>query len=194
MVTLDGVTRKLPQPFLVIATQNPIETQGTFPLPEAQLDRFLMKLSLGRLSHADAVSVLDRFMKNDPLKTLSAVCSSEELIQAQQECLNCEVSQPVREYIASLCRNTHDAEGVILGVSPRGMLALMRACRAWAMIDGRDFVTPDDVKALAVPVLAHRVAVKAIYGQKDAAENAVKQTLESTPVPTESVKSREYDE
>ena len=193
-VTLDGVTRKLPEPFLVIATQNPIETQGTFPLPEAQLDRFLMKLSLGRLSHSDAVSVLDRFMKNDPLRELSAVCKSEELILAQQECVNCEVSQPVREYIAALCQNTHNAEGVILGVSPRGMLALMRAVRAWAMISGRDFVTPDDVKELAVPVLAHRVAVKVIYGQKDAAENAVKQVLESTPVPTESIKAREFDE
>ena len=102
-VTLDGVTRPLPAPFLVIATQNPIETQGTFPLPEAQLDRFLMKLSLGKLSHADAVSVLERFMKNDPLKALPAVCSSEELISAQRECLNCAVSQPVMDYIASLC-------------------------------------------------------------------------------------------
>ena len=193
-VTLDGVTRPLPSPFLVIATQNPIETQGTFPLPEAQLDRFLMKLSLGKLSHADAVSVLERFMKNDPLKELSAVCASEELIEAQKECLNCSVSQPVMEYIASLCQSTHNAEGVILGVSPRGMLALMRACRAWAMISGRDFVTPDDVKELAVPVLAHRVAVKAIYGQKDAAENAVKEALENTPVPTENVKNREFDE
>ena len=192
-VTIDGVTRSLPKPFLVIATQNPIETQGTFPLPEAQLDRFLMKLSLGRLSHADAVSVLDRFLKNDPLGTLESVCDGNELIEAQKECVNCSVSQPVLDYIAALCQNTHSANGVILGVSPRGMLALMRAARAYAQIDGRDFVTPDDVKELAVPVLAHRIAVKAIYGQKDAAENAVKEALDSTPVPTESVKTRELD-
>ncbi len=193
-VTLDGVTRPLKAPFLVIATQNPIETQGTFPLPEAQLDRFLMKLSLGKLSHADAVSVLDRFQKNDPLATLEPVCTGEELIEAQRECTNCLVSRPVMEYIASLCQNTHNAGDVILGVSPRGMLALMRAARAYAMIEGRDFVTPDDVKALAVPVLAHRLAVKAIYGRRDAAENAVKEALEGTNVPTESIKMRESDE
>ena len=187
-VTVDGKTMKLDDPFLVIATQNPIETQGTFPLPEAQLDRFLMKLSLGRLSREDAVNVLDRFVKNDPLKSLEPVCAVGDVISARRECENCLVSRPVMEYIAELCRNTHSAEGVMLGVSPRGMLALMRAARAYAMISGRDFVTPDDVKELALPVLSHRLAVKAIYGQKDAADNAVKQAMEMTEAPTESLK------
>ena len=193
-VTQDGVTRPLPAPFLVIATQNPIETQGTFPLPEAQLDRFLMKLGLGKLSHEEAVAVLSRFQKNDPLAQLESVCSAQDILDAREACKDCEVSEPVMDYIASLCQNTHSAPNVVLGVSPRGMLALMRACRAWALIEGRDFVTPDDVKALAIPVLAHRVAVKNAYGETAASENAVKAALEATEVPTEEVKSQETDE
>lgn len=193
-VTTDGVTRELPKPFMVIATQNPIETQGTFPLPEAQLDRFLMKLSIGRLSHEDSVRVLARFIKNDPLAELKPVCTAQDIIDARKACESCTVSEAVLSYIASVCENTHIAENVILGVSPRGMLALMRACRAWALIDGRDFVTPDDVKALAVPVLAHRLAVKGIYGRTDIAVNAIKEVLKNTAVPTEDIKHREPEE
>lgn len=193
-VTADGVTRPLPAPFLVIATQNPIETQGTFPLPEAQLDRFLMKLGIGELSHEDAVAVLARFLKNDPLKELSAVCTAQDILDARKACENCEVSQPVMGYIASLCEATRRAENVVLGVSPRGMLALMKACRAWALIDGRDFVTPDDVKALAIPVLAHRIAVRGVYGQTGASVEAVKQALSMAEVPTEDAKKTETEE
>lgn len=193
-VTADGITRPLPAPFLVIATQNPIETQGTFPLPEAQLDRFLMKLGIGELSHEDAVAVLARFLKNDPLKELSAVCTAQDILDARKACENCEVSQPVMSYIASLCEATRRAENVVLGVSPRGMLALMKACRAWALIDGRDFVTPDDVKALAIPVLAHRIAVRGVYGQTGASVEAVKQALSMAEVPTEDAKKTETEE
>lgn len=193
-VTTDGVTRALPKPFLVIATQNPIETQGTFPLPEAQLDRFLMKLSIGRLSHDDSMSVLKRFLNADPLSELKPVCSAEDIIAARRLCESCAVSEPVLSYIVSVCEATHNAENVLLGVSPRGMLALMRACRAWALIEGRDFVTPDDVKALAVPVLAHRLAVKGIYGQSGIAENAILEVIKNTPVPTEEIKKTETDE
>ena len=193
-VTADGITRPLPAPFLVIATQNPIETQGTFPLPEAQLDRFLMKLGIGELSHEDAVAVLARFLKNDPLKELSAVCTAQDILDARKACDDCEVSQPVMSYIASLCEATRRAENVVLGVSPRGMLALMKACRAWALIDGRDFVTPDDVKALAIPVLAHRIAVRGVYGQTGASVEAVKQALSMAEVPTEEVKKTETDD
>lgn len=193
-VTADGVTRPLPAPFLVIATQNPIETQGTFPLPEAQLDRFLMKLGIGELSHEDAVAVLARFLKNDPLKELSAVCTAQDILDARKACENCEVSQPVMSYIASLCEATRRAENVVLGVSPRSMLALMKACRAWALIDGRDFVTPDDVKALAIPVLAHRIAVRGVYGQTGASVEAVKQALSMAEVPTEDAKKTETEE
>lgn len=184
-VTTDGVTRALPAPFLVIATQNPIETQGTFPLPEAQLDRFLMKLKLGRLSHANSVSVLNRFIDNDPLTDLESVCTKEEIVAAQAHVRTCQVSGPVREYIASICENSHTAPGVQLGVSPRGMIALMRACQAYAMIEGRDFVTPDDVKTLAVPVLAHRLSVRYAYGETGAQEEAMKGVIENTPTPTE---------
>ena len=192
-VTSDGVTRALPAPFMVIATQNPIETQGTFPLPEAQLDRFLMKLSLGRLSHADNVEVLSRFLSKNPLAELSAVCTAEDLIEARKACEACEVSRPVMDYIAAVCESTHTASNVVLGVSPRGMLALMRACRAWALMEGRSFVTPDDVKALAVPVLAHRLSMRGVYGQTDAAKKAVKEALDSAEVPTETVKDAEND-
>ena len=192
-VTSDGVTRALPAPFMVIATQNPIETQATFPLPEAQLDRFLMKLSLGRLSHADNVEVLSRFLSKNPLAELSAVCTAEDLIEARKACEACEVSRPVMDYIAAVCESTHTASNVVLGVSPRGMLALMRACRAWALMEGRSFVTPDDVKALAVPVLAHRLSMRGVYGQTDAAKKAVKEALDSAEVPTETVKDAEND-
>ena len=190
-VTVDGVTRALPRPFLVIATQNPIETQGTFPLPEAQLDRFLMKLAIGRLSHTDAVKVLERFLSNNPLEELKSVCSAEDIVQARQACEACEVSEPVMSYIASVCENTHAAADVVLGVSPRGMLALMRACRALALIEGRSFVTPDDVKELAVPVLAHRLSMRGIYGRTDASRKAVREALEKTEVPTEEIKKAE---
>lgn len=184
-VTTDGVTRPLNEPFLVIATQNPIETQGTFPLPEAQLDRFLMKLRLGKLSHEDMVRVLDRFISDDPIKTLEPVCSADDIVAAQAAYKHAHVSAPVREYIASLCESTRKCENVALGVSPRGMLALMRASQAYALISGRDFVTPDDIKALAVPVLAHRLVVRGVYGKTDAEEAAIREALSITEVPTE---------
>lgn len=186
-VTTDGVTRKLAAPFLVIATQNPIETQGTFPLPEAQLDRFLLKLRIGRLSHADSVSVLSRFLSNDPLTALESICGKEDIIKAQEAVRECRVSEPVLGYIASVCERTHTAPGVLLGVSPRGMLSLMRACQSYAMIEGRDFVTPDDVKALAVPVLAHRLSVRAAYGLTGQQEEAVKNVLNEVETPTENM-------
>ena len=184
-ITVDGVTRPLEEPFLVIATQNPIETQGTFPLPEAQLDRFLIKMKLGQLSHEDAVRVLDRFIEDSPLETLSPVCTAEEIRAAQAAYAACEVSPEVRSYIATLCECTRRASNVALGVSPRGMLQLMRACQAYAMIQGRDFVTPDDVKHLAIPVLAHRVVVRGVYGKTDASVDAVKEAMELAAVPTE---------
>ena len=158
---------------------------GTYPLPEAQLDRFLIKMKLGQLSHEDAVRVLDRFIEDSPLETLSPVCAAEEIRAAQAACAACEVSPEVRSYIATLCECTRRASNVVLGVSPRGMLQLMRACQAYAMIQGRDFVTPDDVKHLAIPVLAHRVVVRGVYGKTDASVDAVKEAMELAAVPTE---------
>jgi MoxR-like ATPase len=184
-VTEGGVTHALTEPFLVVATQNPIEIQGTFALPEAQLDRFLMRLSMGYPEGDEAVAVLNRFIQNDPMAALSPVAAAEDLLQAQAACPNVQVSEPVMRYIASLCEHTRKHAQVLLGASPRGMLALMRASQALAYVRGRDFITPDDVKALAVPVLAHRVIVRGVYGKTDAAQKIVLDTLQTVPVPTE---------
>ncbi len=184
-VTESGVTRKLEEPFLVVATQNPVEIQGTFALPEAQLDRFLMRLSMGYPEGSEAVEILTRFLQNDPAETLSPVASGADLLEAQAACPNVQVSTPVMEYIAALCEYTRKLPQALLGASPRGMLALMRASQALAIIRGRDFVTPDDVKTLAVPVLAHRVIVRGAYGKSGAGQTAVLEALKAVPVPTE---------
>ena len=187
-VTCDGVTRKLAAPFLVIATQNPVETQGTFPLPEAQLDRFLMRLRPGYPSHEEALSIIDRFIRNDPLASLEAVATREALVEAQGMLGSVQVSEPVREYIVALVEKTRTLPQVQLGVSPRGLLALLRATQALALIRGRDYATPDDVKSLAIPVLAHRVMVRGLYGQMQPSEAIIEEILGNTPVPTEATK------
>lgn len=184
-VTESGVTHPLPAPFLVVATQNPVEIQGTFPLPEAQLDRFLMRLHMGYPSQEEALAILNRFIKDDPISGLSSVAQREELLAVQALVPKVAVSAPVLSYIAALCEQTRKPEQVMLGVSPRGMLALMRAAQALALIGGRDYVIPDDVKALAVPVLSHRIVIRGIYGKTDGAENLVAEALKTVPAPTE---------
>ncbi len=184
-VTEGGVTYPLPAPFLVIATQNPVETQGTFPLPEAQLDRFLMRLTPGYPTAEEALSILGRFLREEPLRELQPVCGVEELKNAQAALPACEVAECVRAYIAALCEQTRRDERAQLGVSPRGMLALMRAAQALALIEGRGYVIPDDVQRLAVPVLAHRVIPKGYTGRSDAARQVVEDAVEAVPVPTE---------
>lgn len=184
-VTESGVTHALPAPFLVVATQNPVEIQGTFALPEAQLDRFLMRLSLGYPTGPEALALLNRFLSSDPIDVLGSVASREELLAAQEAVSTVTVSEPVLSYIAALCERTRKFEQVILGVSPRGMLALMRAAQAFALVQGRDYVIPDDVKKLAVPVLSHRVVIRGMYGRVDAAQNIIKEALTAVPVPTE---------
>ena len=186
-VTEGGVTRKLAEPFLVIATQNPVEIQGTFPLPEAQLDRFLMRLTPGYPDAEESVQILSRFLKDSPLEALESVCTREEIISAQQSLPECEVSRPVQEYIVALCEATRRHENAQLGVSPRGMLALMRACQAYALMQGRSFVTPDDVQKLAVPVLSHRVIARGLYGKGGTGAAIVEKALQETAVPTEEV-------
>lgn len=184
-VTEGGVTRKLEMPFLVIATQNPVETQGTFPLPEAQLDRFLVKLSMGYPQGDEALQMMERFIRQSPLEALSPVASQGEIRDAQALFSQCRVSQPVMQYIAALCQATRSDEQVQLGVSPRGMLALLRAAQAHAAIHGRDFATPDDVKALAVPVLSHRVILRGLYGRSGEGEKFIRELLKKVPAPTE---------
>lgn len=184
-VTDSGVTRRLPPPFMVIATQNPVETQGTFPLPEAQLDRFLMRLSMGYPEGEEALQMMERFIRSSPIEEISAVAGQQEICDAQKIYVQCDVSKPVMEYIAALCQETRDQKLVQLGVSPRGMLALLRASQAYAAIQGRDYVIPDDVKKLAVPVLAHRVILRGLYGKSGENEKFIREILERVPAPTE---------
>ena len=186
-ITEGGVTYKLAAPFLVIATQNPIETQGTFPLPEAQLDRFLMKLSLGYPKGEEAIALMQRFIAAQPLADLSPVADGAEVLAAAEECKAVRVDVDVMKYMAALVEAARDPDKVRLGPSPRALLALMRACQAWATIHGRDFVTPDDVKALALPVLAHRIVLRGVNYQTSP-ESFVQELLSKVEAPTEAVK------
>ena len=179
-----GVTYKLEEPFLVIATQNPVETQGTFPLLEAQLDRFLMRLSLGYPSQEESVTMMERFIRNQPLAAVEAVVSAEEVREAAILCRDCRISTDVMRYIAALVEAARNPDKVRLGPSPRALLALMRCCQALAAIRGRDYVIPDDVKELAVPVLAHRILLRGISYQATA-ETFVEGLLKEVPAPTE---------
>ena len=183
-VTEGGVTYPLSRPFLVIATQNPVETQGTFPLPEAQLDRFMIRLSLGYPSAEQSVSMLRRFMDRQPLEELESVCTSEQLTQAAALCRTCRVSDDVLLYMTTLCEAARNPEAVLLGPSPRALLALMRCTQALAAIRGRDYVIPDDVKELAVPVLAHRVILR---GSRRGVtpQEFIQEILAHTAAPTE---------
>ncbi len=156
-VTVDGKTMQLPEPFFVIATQNPIELEGTFPLPEAQLDRFLLRVSLGYPDRAEEIDILDRFQDADPFLRLDAVVDPAEIVRLQRERRGILVSGHVKEYIADIARATRVHPSIRYGVSPRASLGLMHAAQALAALRGRDYVLPDDVKALASPVLCHRL-------------------------------------
>jgi MoxR-like ATPase len=183
-VTVDGRTHALPKPFFVLATQNPIELEGTFPLPEAQLDRFLLRVSLGYPTEAEEIAILERFQEQDPFQALRPVASPEQLVELQEARKKIRVSPPVREYIAGLVRATRESPALRLGASPRGSLALLRAAQALAGLRGRDYVLPDDVKALAVPVLAHRLILteeERLRGE--AAAGVVERLLREVPVP-----------
>ncbi|GIO07867.1 magnesium chelatase [Brevibacillus reuszeri] len=159
-VTVDGVTYRLPEPFFVMATQNPLEYEGTFPLPEAQLDRFLMQLRLGYPSVDEEMRMLSRFSDANPLDQLEPVMTAGELAQLQQQASAVKISEGVKEYIVRLCHRTRDHHHVYLGVSPRGSLALYRASQALAFVRGREYVIPDDVKELVPLIFAHRMMVK----------------------------------
>ncbi len=185
-VTIDGETILLQRPFLVIATENPIEQEGTFPLPEAQIDRFLLRIELGYPSELQEKEILLRFIESDPLETLPIVLEIQELIELQQQCRHVIVEDSILEYIITISRTTRKYDGVRLGVSPRATLSLCFASQAWAAIQGRDFVIPDDVKILAVPVLAHRLItdLQSQFRGKDST-NIINEILNSIPVPLE---------
>ena len=183
-ITEGGVTYPLPEPFLVIATQNPVETRGTFPLPEAQLDRFLIRLSLGYPSHEEFLAMMRRFQAAQPMESLSPVATAEDVAEASSQTRACQVSDDVMAYMAALCEAARDPERVRLGPSPRALLALLRISQALAAIRGRDYVIPDDVKALAVPVLAHRVLLRGLNYQQTSGD-FIREVLGRVSVPTE---------
>ena len=158
-VTVDGITHRLPAPHMVMATQNPIEYEGTFPLPEAQLDRFLMRIHLGYPSPTDEVLIMDAQQERHPIESIQQVVTPTEVVEMQNEVGEIYVDPLIKQYVVSLVNATRDHEAAYLGASPRGSLSLMRAAQALAMLDGRDFVQPDDIKALAYSVLGHRVIV-----------------------------------
>lgn len=185
-VSIDGETRMLEAPFLVIATQNPVENQGTFPLPEAQLDRFLMKLSLGYPSSAEQVQILKRYQQHDPLDQLLPVVGRAELLEAQHLFTQVRVSDELLQYIVQLAEATRSHADAALGVSPRGVRALMKSAQVYAALRGRDYVLPDDIKALVGPVWAHRILLRTRSRQQDQQVHALLVSiLAATPVPTE---------
>ena len=156
-ITVDGVSRKLDPPFFVIATQNPVETAGTSPLPEAELDRFMMELSLGNMSLEEEVKMLKRFENDEPLETLESVVDTNDIIEIRNLLKEVKIHEDLMKYIARVCEVTRVDSGTYIGVSPRGTLALLKAAKTSALIDGRDYVLPDDIKNLIVPVLMHRI-------------------------------------
>ena len=183
-VTVDGITHPLPRPSMVMATQNPIEYEGTFPLPEAQLDRFLLRIHLGYPSQTDEVLIMDAQQNRHPIEELPAVITPEEVVEMQEAVGRIYVDPLIKQYIVSLVNATRSHESVYLGASPRGSLALMRATQAHAMLDGRDFVQPDDVKLLAYPTLGHRVIVSPSARVRDIdSAQVVTEAVERVPVP-----------
>lgn len=183
-VTVDGITHSLPRPFMVLATQNPIEYEGTFPLPEAQLDRFLLRVRLGYPIAKDEIDILDRQQYRHPIDDLEKVVSVEEVLQAQEAVKQVFVAPPVKKYIVEMTRRTRDYPDVYLGASPRGSLTLYRAGQARAAMHGRDFVLPDDVKALADAALGHRVILGPAARLRDLnARQVIDEILGSVAVP-----------
>lgn len=184
-VTVDGKTYKLDGSFLVLATQNPIETAGTYQLPEAQLDRFLLKVSMGYPSVAEELTILNRFKQNNPLDEVGAVCSCEEALAMRAEVKSVYVHDSIMRYIIDIVNMTRNSENVSIGVSPRGTINMINAVRAYAYISGRTYVVPEDVKKLAIPVFAHRLVLKAGSTRDDNRAFIIESILNQVEVPTE---------
>ena len=183
-VTVDGTTRKLPEPFFVVATQNPIELEGTFPLPEAQLDRFLLKITLGYPDSRQEVDIMERFQEHDPLTSLAPVLQTTDIVALQEDRKKIKVSRSIKQYIADIVGATRQNKHIRFGASPRGSLGLMRAAQAFCAFRGRSYVIPDDIKHLAIPVLAHRLILEDPEKLKGGTKRAfLKNILETVPVP-----------
>ncbi|MBL8050017.1 MAG: MoxR family ATPase [Anaerolineales bacterium] len=183
-ITVDGITHRLPQPFMVLATQNPIEYEGTFPLPEAQLDRFLLRMRLGYPNITDEIRIMDDQRLQHPIEALKPVVKLKEILQAMNVVRKIHISNPIKRYIVELSTRTRHSPDVYLGASPRGSLSLARAGQAKAALMGRDHVIPDDIKSLAVPVLGHRIIVSPAARLRDlSSDKIVQEILLSTPAP-----------
>ncbi|MGE4220813.1 MAG: AAA family ATPase [Alphaproteobacteria bacterium] len=185
-VTVDAETRSLPRPFILLATQNPVEQEGTFPLPEAQLDRFLMRLRQGYPTPQEEEEILLRFERTDPLDALRPVLAGPELLHLQERCRAVFVSPVIRAYLVEVVRATRANPALRLGASPRATQRLYRAAQAWAAVGGRGFVLPDDIQALALPVLAHRLILRPEASMRGAsAESILQDAIDTIPVPVE---------
>jgi MoxR-like ATPase len=187
-VTVDGVTRPLPRPFIVLATQNPVELEGTFPLPEAQVDRFLMRVALGYPEREEERTILQRFRSSDPAQWMTVVATAEDVVQAGRQCRDVFVHPALEDYMLDLVAASRSHPALMLGVSPRGILALQRSSQALAALDGRDYVTPDDIKRVAQPVLAHRLILNpSARLRSNTAKSVLDDLLTQVTVPVEEV-------
>lgn len=184
-ITVDGTTHPLAAPFFVIATENSLESLGTFPLPDAQLDRFLMKLSMESLNATDELALVERFLREEPLDTITPVCSAADITQLQEDCRAVYIHPDLMNYMIALIQATRSDSKIVNGVSPRGTLAFVRAAQGFALISGRDYVVPEDIKEVAVPVLAHRMTMNVSFDAANASRQAIEHLLGSIPVPTE---------
>lgn len=184
-ITIDGETLQLNQPFFVIATQNPVETAGTYPLPEAQLDRFLIQISMGMPTPEEEIQIMNRFLTEAPLEKLDAVCTVEELVKMQEEYKKVFVHPELMNYMVQIIQATRTSAEIVSGVSPRGTLALLKAVRAYAFIQGREYVVPEDIKTLCGPVLAHRLVFPRGSQGREAGLKMMNKILNTIPVPTE---------
>ncbi|WMJ89614.1 AAA family ATPase [Anaerocolumna sp. MB42-C2] len=184
-ITIDGQTYLLEKPFLVIATQNPVETAGTFPLPEAQLDRFLMQIGMGFPNFTEEIAILNRFIQADPLEELDSVCTKEKLSAMQNLIKSVYVHPSLMEYMISIIHQTRTHKGIALGVSPRGSLAFLRAVQAYSAIKGKQYVTPEIIQTIAPYVLAHRIILRTGFQKGAASNDIIFDILKDVPVPTE---------
>ena len=189
-ITIDGETHLLEKPFLVIATQNPIETAGTFPLPEAQMDRFLMQINMGFPTFHEEIAILNRFIDDNPLETLNPVCKADELLSAQDAVKSVFVHPVLMDYMITMIQNTRSNKNVVLGVSPRGSLALLKAAQAFAAIKGSQYVTPEMIQYLAPFVLSHRLVLRTSFQKSESAFDLVKSLISEIPVPTENFENK----
>ena len=189
-VTVDGKTRVLDTPFFVIATQNPVETLGTFPLPEAQMDRFLMRIGMEAMTKQQELSMVERFLTQEPLAALERICETSEIIRLQEQCREIYIHKDLLGYMIEIVRATRKHPKIMQGASPRGTLAFVRAAQGFAMTEGREFVVPEDIKNVAVPVLSHRLTLAVPLEGARYEEELLREILNSVPVPTEDWQKR----